>query len=174
MTESTTAFIAFGANLGDRLATLRAAAAAIDNAEGVSVSAASALYETAPVGGPGDQPSFYNAVARVETTLPPESLLALLQSIEAEHLRARDVRWGPRTLDLDLLFYGDAVLETAHLEAPHPRLHQRRFVLKPLADVGADHVHPKLNKTVRELLDMLAKDDEDDVRPVLQDWSAHV
>lgn len=170
MAAGTTAFIALGANLGDRLETLQSAVGAIDAAAGVSVSAVSGLYETAPVGGPEAQGAYYNAVLRVSTTLQPEPLLDLLLAIEQDHARVRDVRWGPRTLDLDILLHGETHLETERLTVPHPRMHQRRFVLAPLADVGGDAQHPVLDASIADLLHALPEDDADDVVRVMETW----
>jgi len=166
------AYVAIGANLGDRLATLRAAMHALAKAENLSVHATSRLYETAPVGGPEDQPSYLNAVIQIETERSAHDLLDLLLSVERENNRTRDVRWGPRTLDLDILFYGDLVTANSRLEVPHPRLHQRRFVLQPLADISPDLVHPALGKTVAELLAVLPNDDINDIFVFMDEWSA--
>jgi len=166
-----TAYIAFGANLGDRLANLQSAVAMLAAAEGVTLGAVSGLSETAPVGGPEDQDSYLNAVARIETTLGPIPLLDLVLGIETAHRRTRDVRWGPRTLDLDILFYGDRTISGPRLEAPHPRLQDRRFVLAPLAEVGAEHMHPALSKTVAELLAALPDDDIEDVVRIEDKWT---
>ncbi|MGZ0186607.1 MAG: 2-amino-4-hydroxy-6-hydroxymethyldihydropteridine diphosphokinase [Alphaproteobacteria bacterium] len=166
----TIGFIALGANLGDRLAALRGASSALDQTVGVSVECASGIYETAPVGGPDGQDSYLNAVIRVETTLSPLELLDLCQSIERVHNRVRDVRWGPRTLDLDVLFLGDVAFGDGRLDIPHPRLQDRRFVLAPLADVGADFVHPILKQTVSALLASLPNDDIDDVVKIMDQW----
>jgi 2-amino-4-hydroxy-6-hydroxymethyldihydropteridine diphosphokinase len=130
------AYVALGANLGDREATIRAALAALDAADGVRVTAVSSLTETDPVGYL-DQPRFLNGAAALETTLPPRQLLDLLLAVERRFGRIRDgvPPQGPRTLDLDLLLYGDAELEEPGLRIPHPRLHERRFVLEPLAEL---------------------------------------
>jgi 2-amino-4-hydroxy-6-hydroxymethyldihydropteridine diphosphokinase len=149
---TTTAFLGLGANLGDRRATLAVARSALAAAAGVHRVAASALYETAPVGGPAGQPAYLNAVLRLETTLPARQLLALCLATEAAFGRRRDERWGARTLDLDLLLYGAAVLDEPELVVPHPELHRRRFVLVPLAGLAPELLHPRLGKTVRELL----------------------
>jgi 2-amino-4-hydroxy-6-hydroxymethyldihydropteridine diphosphokinase len=129
----TTAYIGLGANLGDAPATLRSAASALARAG--RVSAASRLYETEPVG-LRDQPRFTNAVCRLETELSADALLAELQAIEAEFGRVRTVRFGPRTLDLDLIAYDDERSHDERLTLPHPRAREREFVLRPLADIA--------------------------------------
>lgn len=143
----TEAIVALGANLGDRWTTL---ADAVGDLETVGrVVAVSPAYETAPIGGP-DQGAFLNAVAVVETAVDPAPFLAALHRIEAAHGRVRDVRWGPRTLDLDLVAHGDTVSEGA-VALPHPRAAERRFVLQPLSDVRPDFSFPD-GRTVAELL----------------------
>src|SRR4051794_21691130 len=131
-----TALIGLGSNLGDRAAILDAAAAALGAAPGLGSLIVSSYHETAPVGGPPGQGPFLNAAARAATALAPEELLRLLQSIEADAGRVRSVRWGARSLDLDLLLLGDSVIATPTLRVPHPRLALRRFVLAPLAEVA--------------------------------------
>jgi 2-amino-4-hydroxy-6-hydroxymethyldihydropteridine diphosphokinase len=130
------AFIALGSNLGDREATIRAAVAELDAAEGVEVVAVSSLEETDPVGYL-DQPRFLNGAAELRTELAPRELLDLLLSVEATFGRDRSAGppLGPRTLDLDLLLYGSERLAEPGLELPHPRLHERLFVLRPLAEL---------------------------------------
>ena len=120
----------------------------------VRVTATSRVYRTPPWGLP-DQPDFLNAAVLAETDLAPLTLLDQLQAIEAWQGRLRGERWGPRTLDLDLLLYGDAVLDTPRLTVPHPRLHERRFALVPLCDLIPETRHPVLGRTLRELLDAL-------------------
>jgi len=146
------AAIALGANLGDRAATLSEAIRRI-GALG-RVVAVSSLYETEPVGYL-DQPRFLNAALLLDTELEPEALLDGLQAIEQNLGRVRTFRNAPRTLDLDLLFYGDRVIETARLTVPHPRLQERAFVLVPLGEIAPDFVHPGIGTTVRALLDQL-------------------
>ncbi len=133
----TTAYIALGSNLGDRAALLRGALAALQRGCDVRVVAESAVYETAPVGGP-PQPDYLNMVVAVETSLEPEALLERCLAVEAEHGRERRERWGARTLDLDLLSFGALVLRTARLTLPHPRLAERAFVLVPLAEIAPE------------------------------------
>lgn len=133
------AVLALGANLGDRLAALRGAVAAL--AAEVTVDAVSPVYETAPVGGP-DQPDYLNAVVLVTTALPPFDLLALAHRVEASAGRTREERWGPRTLDIDLIAYDAVVSDDPLLTLPHPRAHERAFVLRPWLDVDPDAVLP--------------------------------
>jgi len=130
------AFIGLGSNLGDRESTIRAALAELDAADGVEVIAVSALSDTEPVGFL-DQPRFLNGVAALETERPARELLELLLAVEARFGRDRSAvpAQGPRTLDLDLLLYGDAELDEPGLRVPHPRLHERAFVLEPLAEL---------------------------------------
>jgi 2-amino-4-hydroxy-6-hydroxymethyldihydropteridine diphosphokinase len=131
------AFVGLGSNLGNREATLRAAVAALAETEGVEVVAVSTFRDTAPVGNL-DQPRFLNGVAALETELPPRELLGLLLAVEARFGRDRTAvpAQGPRTLDLDLLLYGDATIDEENLRVPHPRLHERAFVLEPLREVA--------------------------------------
>lgn len=143
--------IGIGSNLGDPVQQCREALTALSIRPGVEVLAVSPFYRTSPVG-KTDQPWFVNAVALIEVTLPPKALLAVLQEIEQAFGRTRDVRWGPRTLDLDILSYGDCVLELSQLSLPHPRMHERRFVLAPLADVAPRWLHPVFRRTASELL----------------------
>jgi len=130
------AYVALGANLGDRERTIRAALAELDGTPGVEVAAVSRLVETEPVGYL-DQPRFLNGAAALETSLPPQELLDLLLAVERRFGRSREgvPPQGPRTLDLDLLLYGTARIEEPGLRIPHPRLHERRFVLEPLAEL---------------------------------------
>ena len=134
----TRAYIALGANLGDRERTIRAALAELAAAPGVEVVAVSTLVETDPVGYL-DQPRFLNGAAALETSLPARELLELLLAVEGRFGRSREgvPAQGPRTLDLDLLLYGAASIEEPGLRIPHPRLHERRFVLEPLAELDA-------------------------------------
>ena len=133
------ACIGLGANLGDAVDTLRQAIDALSRREGITVRAISRFYRT-PAWGKEDQPDFINAAVLVETPLAPRELLALLLAVESDFGRHRvdGERWGPRTLDLDLLLYGDAVIDEPGLRVPHPHLHERAFALVPLLDVLPD------------------------------------
>ena len=128
-------YVALGANLGEAETTVRAAIAALGRLPGTQLVAASSLYRTAPLEVPEPQPDYINAVARLATTLTPHALLDELLALEARFGRVRPYRWAPRALDLDLLLYGDVVLDTPRLVLPHPRLHRRAFVLEPLLEL---------------------------------------
>jgi 2-amino-4-hydroxy-6-hydroxymethyldihydropteridine diphosphokinase len=128
-------FLGLGSNLGDRASALRSAAAALAAHPAIRLRAVSTFRRTAPVGGPA-QPDFVNAAARLESSLPPRTLLDLVLALERRHGRRRGARNGPRTLDLDLLIYGALRLREPGLELPHPRLAERAFVLEPLAELA--------------------------------------
>ncbi len=153
------AYVAFGANLGEPVATLRAAAVALAGRPGVELVAGSPIYRTRPIGPPG-QPDFANAVGRVRTSLAADALLDVLHAVEAEFGRVRDVRWGPRTLDLDLIWYEGEERSDARLTLPHARAHEREFVLRPLADLD-----PGLVLRGRTVADWLAALDPQGVEP---------
>jgi dihydroneopterin aldolase/2-amino-4-hydroxy-6-hydroxymethyldihydropteridine diphosphokinase len=127
------AHVALGSNLGDREGFLRLAVRGLGD-----IAAMSDVFETSPVGGPADQGEYLNMVVELHTTLDPFALLRRCQRIEAEALRQRITHWGPRTLDVDILFYDDVVIDSPTLVVPHPRLGERRFVLEPLADIAPD------------------------------------
>ena len=128
------AYLGIGSNLGDRLGYLQLAVDALDAADDVRVVGVSPVYETAPVGGP-EQPEYLNAVVALETSRSARALLQLAHAIEAEAERVRDVRWGPRTLDVDILLVGDERVDEPDLVVPHPRMAERAFVVVPLADL---------------------------------------
>ncbi|MFG3049056.1 2-amino-4-hydroxy-6-hydroxymethyldihydropteridine diphosphokinase [Streptomyces sp. NPDC090023] len=130
------AVLSLGSNLGNRLETLQGAVDALEDTPGVRVKAVSPVYETAPWGvDPGSQPSYLNAVVVLKTTLPPSSLLERAHAVEEAFHRVRDEQWGPRTLDVDIVSYADVTSEDPRLTLPHPRAHQRAFVLAPWYDV---------------------------------------
>jgi len=131
----TRAYLALGSNLGDRLALLQGAVDRLATAPGTRVIACSRVYETAPVGGP-PQDAYLNAVVEIDTALDPHALLALAQQLERDARRVRAERWGPRTLDIDILLYDDVRLDEPDLVIPHPRMWERGFVLAPLRDLA--------------------------------------
>lgn len=146
------AYIALGSNLGDRELKLLTAVGELGKLPGTRVTALSPFYETEPVGGVV-QDNFYNAVARVVTVLAPGDLLQELKRIETRVFKRKPtVHWGPRSMDLDILCYGNLVYSDPQLTIPHPRLAERRFVLQPFADIAPDLMHPTLGKTISELL----------------------
>ena len=150
----TRAVVAMGANLGDRAATVAAAMERLGETDGVTVVAVSTLVETVAIrpDGPDDtHPNYLNGVALVDTTLSAPALLAVLHAIEDDHGRTRTERWGDRTLDLDLIVFGDLV-EDGNLVVPHPRAHERAFVLAPWLELDSDAVIPGRG-TVRDLLE---------------------
>jgi 2-amino-4-hydroxy-6-hydroxymethyldihydropteridine diphosphokinase len=147
-----TAYIALGANLGDRSANLNAAIDALRATDGVEVTKISSFIENPAIGGPADSPPFLNAAAELRTTLSPHELLDRLLEIERSLGRERLEKWGPRVIDLDVLLYGDAIIAEPNLHIPHPLMHERRFVLEPLAQIAPQLRHPILHRSIRELL----------------------
>jgi 2-amino-4-hydroxy-6-hydroxymethyldihydropteridine diphosphokinase len=149
-------YLALGTNLGDRRANLQAAMDSF--APEIKILSESKVYETAPWGY-ADQPPFLNMAVKAETDLEALALLAHLKQLEAKLGREKTFRWGPRLIDMDILFYDDLVFQSESLTIPHPHLHERAFVIVPLADIAPDFVHPVSKRTVRELLaDVNAKD----------------
>ncbi|MBI5410451.1 MAG: 2-amino-4-hydroxy-6-hydroxymethyldihydropteridine diphosphokinase [Nitrospirae bacterium] len=148
-----TVYIGFGSNLGDRLDFCDRAVTLLSLLPHSLVTGVSSLYETEPLpeNNPGPQ-WFLNGIVRLETDLTPQSLLEVCREVEQSLGRDQDHRGGPRTLDLDILLYGTRIINEPGLIVPHPRLHLRRFVLEPLAELAPDLRHPLLNKQVRELL----------------------
>ena len=149
------ATIALGSNLGDRRAFLDEAMARLRLQPGVEVVSVSTYHETTPVGGPVGQGAYLNAVAMVRTSLNPLQLLRVLQGLENQLGRVRAERFGSRTIDLDLLLYGAEIVQTDELTVPHPRMHERRFVLEPLVEIAPLAVHPGLQSTTKDLLERL-------------------
>jgi 3-oxoacyl-[acyl-carrier protein] reductase len=159
MPDPVTAYLALGSNLGDRQAFLDQAIARLRLQPGVEVMRVSTYHETDPVGGPAGQGRYLNAVAEVRTSLEPLKLMRVLLAVEAQLGRVRAERFGPRTIDLDLLLYGTQALDLREpdcaLIVPHPRLHERAFVLAPLAEIAPLAVHPLLQSTAKDLLTRL-------------------
>ncbi len=146
-------YIGIGSNLGDREANCRTAITLM-NEHGIIVRQESSMVATEPWG-MTEQPEFINMAVMAETGLSPDGLLDVLKGIEADMGRVHTGRWGPRIIDLDILFYDDMIISTATLIVPHPLLAQREFVLKPLAEISPDYIHPQMKRSVRELLDEL-------------------
>lgn len=144
-------FISIGSNLGNRIDACAQANERIDSEKEITVIKKSSLFETEPVGYK-DQPNFINQLIKIRTELSPENLLNFLLLIERELGRIRSMHWGPRIVDLDLLFYGQKVINSTNLIVPHPELHKRRFVLIPFSEIAPCFYHPLLKKTATELL----------------------
>jgi len=142
--------LSFGSNLGDRRKTLDGAWYALGQTGRIGMIRLSSYYETEAVGGPAGQPKYLNAVGIVQTTMPPEELLVILQKVEADFGRIRTARWGARTLDIDILLYGDQMVETSLLTIPHVEMLRRQFVLEPANEIAADWIHPLTKKTIAE------------------------
>lgn len=164
------AYVGLGANLGDRLVTMRGAVralAAIGTIDLNEKSDVAPLFETSPVGVPFDQSAYLNSVVRLRTSVGPRALLQKLLEIEAHLGRVRREKYGPRRIDLDLLFYDNVVMKDAVLALPHPRLLERRFVIEPLVALAPDLVHPVTRETIRAAAERLReRGGEDQVTPI--------
>lgn len=148
-------YLGVGSNVGDRNFFLRTAQDLTHKLPQTRLLRSSSVFETDPVGGPPEQGKFLNAVWEIETGLSPQGLKKSLQGIEAQLGRARTVKNAAREIDLDILFYGNHILKEDRLEIPHPRLHERAFVLMPLSELVPEKIHPQIKKTVKELLESL-------------------
>ena len=148
------AYIGLGSNIGDREEKLKNAIFLLKETDWVEVAAVSSFYNTAPEGYV-EQPDFLNAVVQINTTLTANELLEACGSIEEKMKRERVIRWGPRTIDLDILFYGDEIIMDKHLIVPHPRMQERIFVLEPLNEIAPQTIHPESGKTVHEMYQAL-------------------
>lgn len=153
-----TAYIALGSNLGDRRAMIERAISMLDDSDDTEVQRISTVIETEPIGMPG-QSRYLNAVARIETSLDTRTLLNRCLAIESElgRDRSRTERWGPRTIDLDLLLFGECCIDEPGLNVPHPHLHERGFVLQPLAEIAPNAVHPVYGTTIESLWSGLSR-----------------
>lgn len=167
-----TAYIGLGSNLGDRLLYLSDALEMLDKAGGVSVTKKSPVYETKPVG-VTDQPKFLNCAVQVQTTLTPDELLVVCRAIEEKLERVRITKWGPRTIDLDILFYGNKVINEKMLKIPHPRIQDRGFVLKPLMDIAPDLIHPVFKSTIKELYFQFTENSDEGKDIILYEGDMH-
>lgn len=154
---SETVYIGMGSNLGDREENLLSALLALTRIDDVRVRRSSSLFESAPVG--PEQPRYLNAVAELECGLPPQRLLVILKEIERDLGRRPGSRWGPRTIDLDILLWVDRVVADPNLQVPHLELHKRRFALEPLSELAPAAAHPLTGKRVRDMLRPLAAQD---------------
>jgi 2-amino-4-hydroxy-6-hydroxymethyldihydropteridine diphosphokinase len=143
-------FLGLGSNIGDRAANIERSCRLIAEIKGVRLVRTSSLIETEPVGYE-DQPDFINAVLEIGTALTPRELLTAIKEVEQRMGRTRTVRFGPRIIDIDILLFGDRIIDEPGLTIPHPRMHERRFVLRPLAEIAPEAVHPVLKKSVTEL-----------------------
>lgn len=152
-----TAYIALGSNMGNREEYLNQAIDKISQISGCIVEQVADYIETEPVGYL-EQDDFLNSAIKISTIHSPENLLAILLQIEQELGRVREIHWGPRTIDLDLIFYGKQKRQTEYLMLPHPQMHKRAFVLKPMLELAADKRHPVLHKTVKELWEEFKKE----------------
>lgn len=149
------AYIGLGSNIEPRARYIERAINALSGHKRIEVVRVSSVYQTAAIGGPEGQPDFLNAVARINTSLEPEGLLDVLQAIERELGRKRTTVWGPRTIDLDILLYGEEIISTDRLMVPHPLMHERRFVMQGLAEIAPDVVHPIIQMSAQTILENL-------------------
>lgn len=148
-----TAYVAFGSNIGEKESYIKRALEKIEK-RGMKIIKVSPIYETEPYG-VLDQDSFLNGVVKIETNLTPENLIEVLLDIEKQLDRVRERKWGPRTIDLDIIFYDDLIINKNNLIIPHKDMENREFVLKPLCDIDENFIHPVLKKSVKQLYDEL-------------------
>jgi 2-amino-4-hydroxy-6-hydroxymethyldihydropteridine diphosphokinase len=157
--ETEQVFLGLGSNVGDRLASLESALVKIAELPDCRLLRTSGFYETRPIGGPSGQANYLNAVCQIRARFSPPELLAATQRVERELGRRREEepeRWGPRRIDIDILLWGESVLDRPELVIPHPRLAERAFVLAPLAELAPDAMHPTTGLRMRELLERMA------------------
>jgi 2-amino-4-hydroxy-6-hydroxymethyldihydropteridine diphosphokinase len=156
--ESVTAYLGLGSNVGDSLAALRAACSEINALPKTKITAYSSVYRTEPVGFK-DQPDFLNCAVEISTQLPPDELMTAVKNIEQTLGRKKREQWHEREIDIDILLYGNTIAKNERYEIPHPRMHERKFVLVPLAEISQHAVHPPTGKTAGELLKNLSSND---------------
>ena len=149
------AYIGLGANQGDRCATIMQALVILDDSPNIAVGQVSQLIETTPIGGPDQQSDYLNGAAEIRTPLSAEQLLATMLDVESQLGRRRTGKWGPRTIDLDLLLYGDQIIDQPQLRVPHPLMHKRLFVLRPLAQIAPAAIHPILGQSIEQIRNSL-------------------
>ena len=154
-------FFSLGSNIGNRLMSLSAALDRLCSC-GVAITAKSRIWETAPWG-VTDQPRFLNICAEARTDLAPDALLALVKDIELALGRTVSRRWGPRKIDIDIIFYDSLIYESTALTIPHPRMHERGFVLLPLSEIAPSYVHPRLGLSVAELVEKIPQGEKDEM-----------
>ena len=161
-------FLGFGANLGNPLAQFHQARAQLAKHQQIKVISSSPIYQAPAIGGPENQPDFLNAVIEIHVTMSAHNLLHFCHQLENFAGRTRKVHWGPRLLDIDLLFFSDQLIQTPELKVPHPRLHQRHFVLLPLSNLDPNLDHPLLKCSVAELLEQLPS--TDGITQIIDSW----
>lgn len=154
---ATTAYVALGSNLGDREANLKHALALLIETPHLEVRRISSFLENAAIGGPEESPDFLNAAAEIHTTLTAPAVMKRLLEIEHQMGRQRRVKWDPRNIDLDLLLFGNSIFSNDSLIVPHPLMHERRFVIQPLAEIAPNAIHPTLQMTISGLLENLSR-----------------
>ncbi len=159
---TTTAYIALGSNIEPRDKYIERAINQMTEHQRITVRKVSSVYQTKPLGGPEGQDMFLNAVAKIATTLTPIELLEALQTIEEDLGREREVWWGPRTIDLDILLFGDEIISTDTLVIPHPLMHERRFVMQGLTEIAPKVTHPLIQMSAKTILESLGDDFDED------------
>jgi 2-amino-4-hydroxy-6-hydroxymethyldihydropteridine diphosphokinase len=153
-----TSYIAVGSNLGNRIVNIKESIGYLRENKRIKIKTVSPIHEFPSQGGPKNQPPYLNLALSIQTTLTPLDLLVQLKAIESKLKREKTIKWGPRPIDLDILFYDDLIFINRELSIPHPLLHKRIFVLKPLADIAPDFIHPIYKKNIKNLLKGLRDD----------------